>query len=367
MSQVGAKQTSQAAWKVKILLAGPRGNIIGGDTIPFRQVVDALLKRSDIEVKVLDTYGVRASGWRTLPRFVALMWRLFTLARWCDVITLYANASGIPFLGPALVGVAKFWGRRIIYRQIGGMHYKAFPAGKGAVIRWTITHCHMHLVETKELQRLAEADGMAHTKWYPNSRLRPAGAALLPMPDKCAGRFVFVGRLLVSKGLQVLVEAVEKSDVEMQVHVYGPWYDLPRDTFDGCKRVVYKGELEPEEVVGRIEKYDALLLPTFHPSEGYPGVVLEAFHAGRPVIASRWKAVPELVIDGETGLLVEPHDAVSLRRAMLRMVESPALYQKLAAGASQFSEGISFEALCHDLVDYCRQHARAGSSQAVSS
>ncbi|MGO8697822.1 MAG: glycosyltransferase family 4 protein [Limisphaerales bacterium] len=346
---------------LKILLMGPQGKLIGGDTIPFRQTVDTLLKRSDIEVKVLDTYGVRGKGWNTFPCLFVLLVRMFMLAKWCDVICLYANASGIPFIGPFVVCAARFWRRPIIFRQIGGMHYNAFSRPKAAIIRWTITRCRLHLVESKELKRLADEDGMRHTKWYPNCRLRPPVSGILTRPDKCSGRFVFVGRLLVSKGLQILVEAVEASDVKMEVHVYGPWYDLPRGTFDGCKRVFYKGELAPEEVIPCIEKYDALLLPTFHPSEGYPGVVLEAYHARRPVIASRWKAVPELVIHDETGLLVEPRNAISLQQAMQLLVQSPALYQKLGAGASQFGERFSFEALCNDLVGYCRQHPNASS------
>ncbi len=343
--------------KVKVLLVGPRGVVIGGDTIPFRNLEDSLLKRPDIEVRVLDTYGIRGSGWRALPRFMGLVLQMFRLARWCDVISLHANPTGVPFVGPFVVFVARFWRRPIIFRQFAGSYYTDFPAAKAAVMRWFLGECHLYLVETKELKRLAEDDGFRHVKWYPNSRLRPSNGSPVLDPEKCSGRFIFVGRLLVDKGLRVLVEAVEACDVEMRVDVYGPWEDLPRDTFDGCKRVFYKGELAPNDVIPTIEKYDALVMPTLFATEGYPGVILEAYHAGRPVIASRWKVAPEIVFPDETGILVEPRKPVPLREAMVRLMQSPELYRKLVCGARAFGGRFSVDTLADEFITCCRESA----------
>ncbi len=352
--------------KVKVLLVGPRGVVIGGDTIPFRNLESSLLKRPDIEVRVLDTYGIRGSGWRALPRFMGLVLQMFRLAHWCDVISLHANPTGVPFVGPFLVFAARFWRRPIIFRQFGGSYYTDFPAAQAAAIRWFVKECYLYLVETKELKRQAEEDGFRHVKWYPNSRLRPSSRSTLLDPVECSGRFIFVGRLQVDKGLKVLVEAVEAGEVEMRVDVYGPWEDLPRNTFDGCKRVVHKGELAPDDVIPTIEKYDALIMPTLYETEVYPGVILEAYHAGRPVIASRWRVADEIVFQDETGILVAPRKAVPLREAMVRLMQSPDLYRKLARGARAFGGQFSVDALADAFITLCRESATRSSRRSTA-
>jgi glycosyltransferase involved in cell wall biosynthesis len=63
-----------------------------------------------------------------------------------------------------------------------------------------------------------------------------------------------------------------------------------------------------------------------HPArwEGFGLAVLEAMLAGKPVVASRVSSIPELVVDGETGLLVPPDDADALADALLSVLADPA-------------------------------------------
>ena len=91
------------------------------------------------------------------------------------------------------------------------------------------------------------------------------------------------------------------------IDVYGPFKDgdCSEKIFENS-RVDYCGVLPPEKVLPTLSQYDVLLLPSFHPGEGYPGIVIEAFSLGLPVIATNWQAIPEIVQDGENGLLVSP-------------------------------------------------------------
>ena len=58
-------------------------------------------------------------------------------------------------------------------------------------------------------------------------------------------------------------------------------------------------------------------------SEGLPLAVLEAMSAGLPIVATRVGGVGEAVVDGETGLLVEPGDAPGLALAVRRLLDDP--------------------------------------------
>jgi glycosyltransferase involved in cell wall biosynthesis len=105
--------------------------------------------------------------------------------------------------------------------------------------------------------------------------------------------------------------------------------------------------------VSTMAQYDALLLPTYHEGEGYPGVVLEAFRAGLPVICTRWQALPEIV-DDTCGILVEPRSAEELRDAMERLIRNPALFKSLREGATRRRDLFSSETWAERFVEYCR-------------
>lgn len=86
--------------------------------------------------------------------------------------------------------------------------------------------------------------------------------------------------------------------------------------------------------------FDAFLMPSLW--EGFGLVVIEAMAAGLPVIASRVSALPEIVIDGETGLLVPPGDATALVSAMRQLLDDPvARAQMGAAGRARLESAFS--------------------------
>jgi glycosyltransferase involved in cell wall biosynthesis len=73
---------------------------------------------------------------------------------------------------------------------------------------------------------------------------------------------------------------------------------------------------------------DMVVLPSLF--EGMPMVILEALAARKPVIATRVGAVPDVIRDGGTGLLIEPGDPVELQRAIKRLIEDAGLRRSLA-------------------------------------
>jgi glycosyltransferase involved in cell wall biosynthesis len=136
------------------------------------------------------------------------------------------------------------------------------------------------------------------------------------------------GRVMWKKGLHFLLDAIsslQQRIPRLRVVIIG---DGPARTelasqarglgIDG--RVTFTGHLQ--EVRPLLPALDVFALPSL--SEGLPFSVLEAMDAGLPVVAARVGGVPELVADGETGLLVPPADTGALTSALLSLLEDPA-------------------------------------------
>ena len=85
--------------------------------------------------------------------------------------------------------------------------------------------------------------------------------------------------------------------------------------------------------------------------EGLGLVFLEAMAAGLPVLATRVSAVPEVVVEGRTGLLVPPSDDRALADAMLALARDPALRARLgAAGAERVAEAFGLERMVEETL-----------------
>jgi glycosyltransferase involved in cell wall biosynthesis len=91
-------------------------------------------------------------------------------------------------------------------------------------------------------------------------------------------------------------------------------------------------------------------------SEGLPLSILEAMAAGLPVVASNVGGVSEVVVDGETGLLVPPSDAQSLAAAIERLLEDPVLRQRLGeAGRIRIAQDFDLAAVQQAHLDLYRR------------
>ena len=120
-------------------------------------------------------------------------------------------------------------------------------------------------------------------------------------------------------------------------------------------RVVFAGYRDDAARV--VAAADVLALPSW--TEGLPLVVLEAMALGRPVVATTVGGTPELVSDGETGLLVPPRDVEALTAALKRVLDDGDLRRRLGeAGKRRVAERFSSEAMTRDVLAIYDEVAR---------
>lgn len=344
---------------MRVLLCGPLPPPLGGTTVLFKSLADGLSARPDLDVRVVGSGGVRGRG---LAAPAALLKLGRTIARevgGADVAALHVSTSALHVLGPLFVRACRRAGTPSIIRKFGGTDFMEYAPGRREAILRTLRVTDLYLAETRALVERAESQGLANARWFPNSRPMP------PLHDETSdvasggsrpcSRFVYLGQIHSRKGIRELISAGERMDEGVTVDVYGTLdYDIDEREFDGLTRVRYCGSVAPENVHEVLSRYDALVLPSYHAGEGYPGVILEAYGAGIPVVATRWRALPELV-DDSSGVLVEPRDADALRRAMLDLAGDTQTYARLRAGVilrrNEFADAVWHERF----VEFCRE------------
>ena len=170
-------------------------------------------------------------------------------------------------------------------------------------------------------------------------------AAGTPPPSVGGGEPVvaFAGRLIPGKGADCLILAVARVQATRPIKA--------RIAGDGPERVRLEalaqscGVADAVQFLGRVDDMpafwqasDLVAIPPDTFTESFSMVTLEAMTCGKAIVATRNGAIPELVVDGGTGTLVDPGDADALAAALLAYVERPEL--RLAHGAAARTRAI---------------------------
>lgn len=343
---------------ITVLVIGTLPPPIGGAGVSLQQLVGALRGRNDIRVIMVNTGGVRRHPIVGPFRFLAIAWRVFWGACRADVVSLQPVPTGLPFMGPIAWTSARLWRKPFMIRMFGGQNYLELTGLGGAMARWFIRRCDLYLAETKAATAAAQGDGLRRAAWYATGRPMKKLPSVEGSSDRPCRRFVFLSQVKLSKGVGTLVEAADLMNEDVEIDVYGPFFEGIDEKFiDGHRHVRYRGVIPPDEVTGVLSRYDALVFPTHWPGEGYPGIIMEAYGAGLPVIASRWLAIPEIV-DESCGILIEPQNPAALAEAMTRLVKDPALFTRLREGAISKRSFFDADRWVDYFVTLCNELAR---------
>ena len=146
-------------------------------------------------------------------------------------------------------------------------------------------------------------------------------------------RVGFIGGLYWYKGLEHLATAVKRceSDVSVVIAGDGPERDALESQFGD--NAEFLGIVPYDEVPSVYRSLDTFVLPSY--TETLSRVVLEAQSSGTPVIATSVGGIPEIVTDGENGLLCPPKDAECLAEAIDRLANDSSLRTRLATNGRQ--------------------------------
>jgi glycosyltransferase involved in cell wall biosynthesis len=137
-----------------------------------------------------------------------------------------------------------------------------------------------------------------------------------PRTNGGGGYYVYSGRLSREKGLPTLMEAAAKvPDIKLIVLGEGPLEEELRGRYGSEPWVEFRGHVSGAELMDVVSGASFAVVPSEW-YENQPLTILESFALGVPVIASRIGGLPEVVRNGQTGLLVEPGNSEDLASAI---------------------------------------------------
>lgn len=134
---------------------------------------------------------------------------------------------------------------------------------------------------------------------------------------------VFAGKFLASSDDRIVTSAKDAKDRF--------FYLIKKYQIDDC--VQYVGPVSGDEKWNLLEKSHVFVLPTNYVNEGQPVSIIEAMAYGCPVISTCYRAIPDLVVDGKTGVLIKYGDVDLLTLRLFELVKDPERYQKMSRAA----------------------------------
>ena len=166
------------------------------------------------------------------------------------------------------------------------------------------------------------------------------------------------------KGHRYLIEAVAAlNDVQLVIVGDGPQRSALEAQVAALQlheRVRFTGNLK--DVAPWLQAFDIFALPSYA-NEGVPQAIMQAMACGLPVVSTPVGSISEIVSHEETGLLVAPHDAASLRTALQRLLADSALRARLGAAGralalARFSDKLMVQRMEQIFLDVavCSHH-----------
>lgn len=293
-----------------------------------------------------------------------------------------AIASSLPgFLRDAsIIWPAALLGRGLIFHSHTNGFAQLYPPQPGwlkALMRSTLAQADRIIIEG-ELSR-------AQFQFVPDVdrklRIVPNGLPLGLTPTRCAKslapnaplKLLFLSNLAVAKGYKDVLAAcrlLKERGIPFHCDFCGEFVFFATDDDDGrtvqsaqlefqglieqwnlgdC--VLYHGRVTGDPKLRMLQEAGLFLLPTYHPWESQPISIIEAMAFGTPVIATRACGIPEQVIDGYSGFLLDAQRPDQIADAVERLWRDPGMYAQFSQNAiTQFEAHFTQEAYLNGMI-----------------
>jgi glycosyltransferase involved in cell wall biosynthesis len=347
----------------KIVLFSPSLTALGGVSTHARMLFESDLAR-DFELLhfQVGSEGRRQNAPQKLARFLVspLHLALFLLQSGAKIVHMNSSLNKAYWRDLVYLAVARTLGRCVVNQIHGGAMPQDFFGGNAFLTwvlrRFLVSSDVVTILSTAELAAYRLFDPRINVHLVPNA-IDPAGLA---DQDRSYNtdrplRLVYVGRLVRDKGLFEVIEALaelRRAGREFTFCIAGDGAERP-ELKSVVERSGLKSRVRFPGVVFDAEKRrlwltsDVFLFPTY--AEGLPYSLLEAMAAGCVPIATPVAAIPDVMRDGEHGLLVPVRDSSALACAIAALDDDRERMARMAeAGRRRVIEQYTVKRLAED-------------------
>ncbi len=325
---------------IKLLLLGPginkRNPEIASGPIVFFDGLIKELTNNNVDFIVIDTNKKNYANY--VVAYSSIIFQLLFNQKKCTHISLHSSQDYMIF-GILVILVGKIFKKRTSLRKFGGEAIRTYEDSsslKKYYLNFIFTKMDTLFFQTKYLVTYFTKIN-SNTFWFPNVRRRYMKPSIPRIFHK---KFVFISHVIREKGIDEIIEVIKKLDKHYIVDIYGPILDNKYTKEYFIKyNVSYKGALESDKVIEKLNQYDVVLLPSY--KEGYPGIVIESYSLGMPVITTSLPAIKEIVDSYKTGILIEPGNVNQLFDAIVYFNENN--YTDMSKNAYRKFEDFEFE------------------------
>lgn len=289
-----------------------------GESMKNHLFIDRFRELYD-KVYTFDAKGVKHKPWK----IIKLVWQCLRHRG----IKIFVSAS--PSVGEPLVKLMWMLGcTNIYYWMVGGTFHNKIKNGEWKKSFYQKMKC--VIVQSPRMLDSLRSQGFSNVYYVSNSK------RINYLPDISSRnnpimRFVFLSRINPTKGCGEIIESVKQLNElgyqdRFSVDFYGA-IDLVYPEFPelikGINNTKYNGflDLTHDDGYDLLSKYDMMLFPTYWDGEGFPGVIIDSYIAGVPVLASDWSLNCDYVSE-KTGIIIPHHNQSRLFEEMKKVIEN---------------------------------------------
>ncbi len=278
-------------------------NVPNGVNIKNNHILKYLKSMRRIKIQIIDT-----QNWKS--KFLQLFFKIFILSFTNHKIILSIDTKS----AYQIIRFTYFFhlNKKMIYFVVGGsMPNKINQNELKSKYYKNILKI---FVQTDKMKYDLQKEGFCNIEKLPNSKYFEDIEVELKeirSPIKC----FYLGRVHPDKGIDMIFESIERmnsNECRYTLDFYGPIEKTYENTFfnkiNNSKFLNYNGIIDlmdNKEGYYKLAKYDLFVFPTFWEGEGFPGVVIDSFISGVPVLASDWNHNSEAIQDGYNGIIFQ--------------------------------------------------------------